>query len=116
MSKSMANFVEQLVPVSDFSQGKAGKIFNDVAVNNREYIVLKNNQPTAVVMSIKEYKATQEKIARLEKILEIMENIHLLKQAETRDNSKTSSLKKFIEEEGYCIEELEKLVDEVEIE
>lgn len=28
---------ERLVPISDFSQGKAGKIFNDVAENDNEY-------------------------------------------------------------------------------
>lgn len=116
MGSTLANIAEHLVPVSDFSQGKAGKIFNDVAKNNHEYIVLKNNQPTAVVMSMQDYKETQDKIAKLEKILEIMDNINLLKQAETRDNSKTSSLKDFIKEQGYSIEELEKLSKEVEIE
>lgn len=40
------DFTERLVPISDFSQGKAGKIFSDVAENNNEYIVLKNNQPS----------------------------------------------------------------------
>ena len=51
-----------LVPISDFSQGRAGKIFSDVAVNNHEHIVLKNNQPTAVLLSVKEYRDTQEKV------------------------------------------------------
>ena len=60
-SLSGNEFAEKLVPISDFSQGKAGKIFSDVAENNNEYIVLKNNQPIAVVMSIKEYVETQKK-------------------------------------------------------
>ena len=41
MSMSLVEFTEKLVPISDFSQGKAGKIFSDVAENNSEYIVLK---------------------------------------------------------------------------
>ena len=62
MNMSLAELTERLVPISDFSQGKAGKIFNDVAENDHEYIVLKNNQPTAVLISLKEYKESQKKI------------------------------------------------------
>lgn len=66
MNISILELTEKLVPISDFSQGKAGKIFNDVYTNNNEYIVMKNNQPTAVVISVEAYKNMQEKIARLE--------------------------------------------------
>ena len=66
MKASLIDFTERLVPISDFSQGKAGKIFNDVAENNKEYIVLKNNQPTAVLISMQEYKEVQEKISKLD--------------------------------------------------
>ena len=70
MNPTLLDLTERLVPISDFSQGKAGKIFNDVAQNNNAYIVLKNNQPTAVVLSVKEYRETQEKLSRLERLLE----------------------------------------------
>jgi prevent-host-death family protein len=116
MSKALVEFTEKLVPISDFSQGKAGKIFNDVAKNNSEYIVLKNNQPTAVLLSIKEYKETQEKLDRHERILEYMENIRLLKLAEERKNSKMTSFEEFVAEEGYSMEELKKLAESVEVE
>ena len=53
---TLTEFTEKLVPISDFSKGKAGKIFTDVEENNNEYIVLRNNQPTAVLISIKEYR------------------------------------------------------------
>ena len=75
MSLALAEFTEKLVPISDFSQGKAGKIFSDVYENNTEYLVLKNNQPTAVVISVNEYKEAQRKIAHLEKILEEFEKM-----------------------------------------
>lgn len=74
MNLSILELTEKLVPISDFSQGKAGKIFNDVYNNNSEYIVMKNNQPTAVVMSVEAYKEMQEKIERLETYKKLVEN------------------------------------------
>lgn len=116
MNATLLDLTERLVPISDFSQGKAGKIFNDVAKNNNEYIVLKNNQPTAVLMSVSEYRDTQEKVAMLEKLLEKIENIRLLKLAESRVNDSTTSFESFVNEQGYSMEELEKLSESVEFE
>ena len=116
MSMALLDFTERLVPISDFSQGKAGKIFNDVAENNNEYIVLKNNQPTAVLLSVKEYRDTQEKIAKLETFLEKIENMRLLKLAERRANSNTTSFEEFVSEQGFSMEELEELAESVEFE
>lgn len=116
MSIAFAEFTEKLVPVSDFSQGKAGKIFTDVAENNNEYIVLKNNQPTAVVMSVKEYRDTQKKLFELEKLIDKLENIHLLKLAESRSGDNTISFEDLVAEEGFSISELEELAESVEFE
>ena len=116
MSLALAEFTEKLVSIYDFSQGKAGKIFSDVADNNREYVVLKNNQPTAVVISVQEYKDTQKKVAMLEEILEKIENLRLLKLAESRVDDATTSFEDFIAEEGFSTEELEALAESVEIE
>lgn len=116
MNATLLDLTERLVPISDFSQGKAGKIFNDVAENNNEYIVLKNNQPTAVLLSVKEYRDTQEKVAKLEALLEKIENIRLLKLAESRANDNTSSFEAFVDEQGFLMEELEELSESVEFE
>ena len=116
MSLAFAEFTEKLVSVSDFSQGKAGKIFSDVAENNIEYVVLKNNQPTAVVISVSEYKNTQRKVAMLEEILEKMENLRLLKLAENRTKDNLTSFEEFVANEGFSMEELERLAESVEIE
>lgn len=116
MSLAFAEFTENLVSVSDFSQGKAGKIFSDVAENDREYIVLKNNQPTAVVISVYQYRDTQRKIAMLEEILEKMENIKLRKMAESRMYDEFTPLEDLIAEDGFSMEELETLAESVEIE
>ncbi|MPN53416.1 hypothetical protein SDC9_201080 [bioreactor metagenome] len=67
MKYSIGEFAERLISVSDFSQGKAGKIISEVAENNSEYIIMKNNQPTAVLISLKEYNGIQDKIASLER-------------------------------------------------
>ena len=116
MSVAFAEFTEQLVPISDFSQGKAGKIFSDVAKNNKEYIVLKNNQPTAVVISVEEYRRTQSRIAVLERYFSIFEEYYLKKLAEDRKNDETSSFEDFVKEEGISIEDIEKIMDDVEFE
>lgn len=116
MNITLLDLTERLVPISDFSQGKAGKIFNDVAENNNEYIILKNNQPTAVLLSVKEYREIQEKSARLEELLEKIENIRLLKLAEDREGSNTSSFETFVNEQGFSIEELEEISESVEFE
>ena len=116
MNGALLELTERLVPISDFSQGKAGKIFNDVAKNNNEYIVLKNNQPTAVVISIQEYKETQEKIAKFEKILEKVEEIRLMRLAESRANSNSMPFEDFVAEQGFSMEELEELAGSVELE
>ena len=116
MNTALLDLADRLVSISDFSQGKAGKIFNDVAENNTEYIVLKHNQPTAVVVSINEYRDIQEKISKLEKLLDRIENIRLLKLAESRVDSPTSSFEEFIKGEGFSMEELEKMSESVEFE
>ena len=116
MNAALLDLTERLVPISDFSQGKAGKIFNDVAENNNEYIILKNNQPTAVLLSIKEYRDTQEKVSKLEKLLEKIDNIRLLKLAESREGNNTTSFETFANEQGFSIEELEELSESVEFE
>ena len=116
MSMALLDFTERLVPISDFSQGKAGKIFSDVADNDNEYIVLKNNQPTAVLVSIREYRDIQEKVAKLETLLEKIENIRLLKLAESRANDNTTSFEEFVKEQGFTMEELDELSESVEFE
>lgn len=120
MSVTLLDLTERLVPISDFSQGKAGKIFNDVAENDNEYIILKNNQPTAVLLSVKEYREIQEKSAKLEDLLEKIENIKLLKLAESRSSEQTdeptTSFETFVQEQGYSMEELEDISESVEFE
>lgn len=67
-------------------------------------------------MSVKEYKETQEKIAKVEKFLDKIENIRLLKLAESRADDNTTSFETFVNDQGFSMEELEELSESVEIE
>lgn len=116
MGATLVDLTERLVPISDFSQGKTGKIFSDVSENDHEYIILKNNQPTAVLMSIKEYREAQKKLEQLEQFLEKINDIYLLKLAEERNVDNTTSFDEFVSEQGYSMEDIDKLAESVEIE
>ena len=49
-----ANILQSLVPISQFNKGKAAQIFDRLRTE-KELIVLKNNQPSAVILSPEEY-------------------------------------------------------------
>ena len=65
---------------------------------------------------MKEYKETQRKLFKLERLLEQLENIRLLQLAEKRVNVNTTPLEEFIAEEGFSMEELKELAECVEFE
>ncbi len=79
-----ADILQSLVPISQFNKGQAAKIF-DRLHSERELIVLKNNQPSAVILSPEEYK----------RLTEIEEDYFLLLEANKRmeddKNNKTIS-------------------------
>lgn len=93
------DFLQSLVPISQFNKGQAAKIF-DRLHSEKELIVLKNNQPSAVILSPEEY-------ARL---TEIEENYFLLLEANRRieenGDKKTVSLDSVMDHLGISKEEL----------
>ena len=66
MAQTMTYHIDKIVSVSEFSQGKSGKIFNDVSTNNCEYMVMKNNAPIAVIVPVCEYESVRKRIEDLE--------------------------------------------------
>lgn len=110
------SLLNNFVSVSDFSQGKANKIFKDVSENDQEYIVLKNNKPAAVVLSVSEYEKTNQRIKRLEAIVEKILDLHLLYEAENRNAEDTVPFEEIVKEEEISMEELEVLAESVNIE
>ena len=67
------NLLQRLVPISQFNKGQAAKIFERLRTE-KELIVLKNNQPSAIILAPDEY----------ERLTEIEENYMLLLEAENR--------------------------------
>ena len=66
-------FLQSLVPISQFNKGQAAKIFDRLR-SEKELIVLKNNQPSAIILSPEEYT----------RLTEIEEDYFLLLEANKR--------------------------------
>ena len=70
---STVDFMHRLVPITQFNKGQASRIFDRVR-DERQIIVLKNNTPSAVIISPEEY----------ERFAEMEENYHLLLETTER--------------------------------
>ena len=68
-----ANILTRLIPITQFNRGQASKIF-DRLHSEPELVVLKNNQPSAVILSPDEYT----------RLAELEENYMLLLEATKR--------------------------------
>lgn len=94
-----ADLLQSLVPISQFNKGQAAKIF-DRLHSERELIVLKNNQPSAIILSPEEYT----------RLTEIEEEYFLLLEANKRmeDNGhiKTISFDSVMSNLGISEDEL----------
>ena len=104
----MANIMDCLVPISLFNKGQATKIFNRLR-ETKELFVLKNNQPSAVILSPEEYT----------RLTEIEENYMLLLEAANRLEENgvkpTVSMEKVMTDLGISEKELGE-AEEVQIE
>lgn len=78
-----ANFLKRLIPITQFNRGQASRIF-DRLHSEPELVVLKNNQPSAVILAPDEYS----------RLAEIEENYILLLEATKRlaANENTSAI------------------------
>ena len=92
-----ADLLQSLVPISQFNKGQAAKIF-DRLHSERELIVLKNNQPSAIILSPEEYT----------RLTEIEEDYFLLLEANKRmeDNGNTISFDSVMSGLGISEDEL----------
>lgn len=103
-----AHFLNKLVPITQFNRGQASKIFDRLQIED-QLVVLKNNQPTAVILSPEEF-------ARLS---EIEEDYAFLLDAANRleknGDRPTISMRQVMQEFGISEQDLIN-TDEVEIE
>lgn len=99
-----AELLQSLVPISQFNKGRAAKIF-DRLHSERELIVLKNNQPSAIILSPEEYT----------RLTEIEENYFLLLEANIRmqnnGNKNTISFDSVMSDLGISEVELSDMED-----
>ncbi|MCM1039647.1 MAG: type II toxin-antitoxin system Phd/YefM family antitoxin [Ruminococcus sp.] len=99
-----ADILQSLVPISQFNKGQAAKIF-DRLHSEKELIVLKNNQPSAIILSPEEYT----------RLTEIEEDYFLLLEANKRmeDNGdhKTISFDSVMSDLGISEDELSDMED-----
>ena len=102
-----ANILNSLVPITQFNRGQASRIFDRLHTES-QLVVLKNNQPAAVILSPEEY-------ARLS---EIEEDYYLLIEATKRladNNAPTTPMDEVTKELGITDEEID-AAEDVEIE
>lgn len=94
-----ADLLQSLVPISQFNKGQAAKIF-DRLHSEKELIVLKNNQPSAIILSPEEYT----------RLTEIEEDYYLLleanKRMEENGDNKTNSFDSVMNNLGISENEL----------
>ena len=98
--------LNSLVSITQFNKGQASRIF-DRLHTEKQLIVLKNNVPSAVIISPEEYI----------RLSEIAEDYALLLQAQERlasSDGHTTSFAEIMEENGITATDLEK-IEEPEI-
>ena len=106
----LRNILGHIISVSDLGRGKASKVISEIEKNNDQYIVIKNNKPQAVILSIDEYNNLLESKEELELLLMASSRIKEINSDEYTDMSDV--MKDF----GIEDEELDKLLESVEIE
>ena len=93
-----ADILDSLVPITQFNRGQASKIFDRLHSESR-LIVIKNNQPAAIILSPSEFQ----------RLNEIEEDYTLLLEATRRlkeDSSSTSSREEVMSELNISESEL----------
>jgi len=117
---NILGLVRRLVSISDFSKGKTAKIFEDIKKNGSEYVVLKNNQPSAVLISIDGYCEIAEKAKKMDLLLEKVDEHHLINSAlevsKTYNEQDAHSFESVLTELGISEKEITDLEDSVVIE
>ena len=101
-----AEYIRSIVHVSQFNKGEATKIFKEVAKTGIK-VAVKNNKPVCVLLSPERYEIMMEE----------MEDLHLMLEAEKRINEDgpTASFQKILSKNGMTEADLEGWED-VEIE
>lgn len=95
----MQDVLNSLVPITQFNRGQASRIFNRLHDEDK-LIVLKNNKPTAVILSPKEY----ERLSEIEKDYELL--LEATERLENNDKP-TVSMENVMTELGITQDEID---------
>jgi len=120
MLKDLRAVVDSIISITDLSRGKVSKVVQNVVEEGREYIIVKNNEPQAVLISVNDYTQLMNDHERVKHLEEELENLELLLIAEER--LKNARPADFVEENvvfkelGVSSSEVRELIDKVEIE
>lgn len=120
MLKDLRAVIDNIISITDLSRGKVSKVVQNVAEEGREYIIVKNNEPQAVLLSINDYTQLMNDHEQVKQLKEELENLELLLIAEER--LKNARPEDFVEENvvlqelGISASEVRDLIDSVEIE
>ena len=106
----LRNALDHIISVSDLGRGKASKVIQDVEKNKDQYIVVKNNRPQAVILSVDEYNTLMATREELELLL------LATKRITENDSEKYTSMKNVLEEMGITDSEIDELAESVDIE
>lgn len=114
---NLKHIINKFISISDLSRGKASKVVQNVVKNEDQCIIIKNNKPEAIILSLNEYL---ELIEIKEKLHELEENIELIQMANERiekyTSSDTISHEEVLDRYDLSEEEINRLMDSVEIE
>jgi len=106
----LRNALDHIISVSELGRGQASKVIQNVESNKEQYIVVKNNKPQAIIMSIEEYSDLQN----------LREEYELMKLATQRvaesNDAEYSSFDEVMKEFDIDEEEIDKIEDSVDIE
>lgn len=116
--KDFRSAIHRMVSVSELSRGRASRIIQQVEENDEQFIVVKNNTPNAVIMSVNDYTELLTKQEQLKDLQEEVIDLKLLLLAMERmkDNPTVISGDEVIDKLGHSKEEIEALANLVEIE
>lgn len=119
-NKNWIDIFDHLIPVSVFSKGKTSKIMDEVAEKNQKYVILKNNQPKAMLISVEQFKELVKKAEQFDMLMEKIEDYKLIQTAEEElkkyDPDKAVSYDEVLNKKSIDDEEIKKLMETVEIE
>ena len=114
---NLKQIIEKFVSISDLSRGKASKVIQNVVKNKDQCIIVRNNKPEAVILSLSEYL---ELVDIKDRLHELEEDIELMQLANERvekyTTDKTISQEKVLEKYNIQEKEIEELMNYVEIE